>query len=104
MNDPAAVEAEKLDDAAVDSELSMAILHYDPNDKYPEWPNSSMREAYRAGFEDGARELLKPIRDELDALAYVTKPPCDFGTLLDAYEKAIDQISRHCFTSEELKA
>lgn len=29
-----------------------------------------------------AREALKPIRDELDTLAYVTKPPCDFGTLL----------------------
>ena len=51
-----------------------------------------------------AREALKPIRDELDTLAYVTKPPCDFGTLLSAYEKAIDRISRHCYTSEELKA
>lgn len=62
---------------------------------------------WSADITDGisaAREALKPIRDELDALAYVTKPPCDFGTLLAAYEKAIDQISRHCFTSEELKA
>lgn len=104
MNDPAAVAAAQLDDATIDDELSMVILTYEPDERYPEWSNDRMRDAYRAGFEDGARELLKPIRDELDTLAYVTKPPCDFGTLFSAYEKAIDRISHHCFTDEELKA
>lgn len=47
-------------------------------------------------------QALKPVRDELDTLAYVTKPPCDFGTLFSAYEKAIDQISRLCYPAEEL--
>lgn len=39
----------------IDAELSMAIMGYDPRDKYPEWGNSAMREAYRAGWEDGRR-------------------------------------------------
>lgn len=37
----------------IDAELSLAIMGYDPKDRYPEWPNSAMREAYRAGWEDG---------------------------------------------------
>lgn len=39
----------------IDAELSLAITGYDPNDKYPEWGNSSMREAYLAGWEEGRR-------------------------------------------------
>lgn len=70
------------------------------------WPQNRklVQNRPRLYMEAAARQALNPIRDELDTLAYVTKPPCDFETLLAAYEKAIDQISRHCFTSEELKA
>ncbi|MDP7733664.1 hypothetical protein [Mycobacterium paragordonae] len=39
----------------IDAELSLAIMGYDPKDKYPEWGNDAMREAYRAGWEDGCR-------------------------------------------------
>lgn len=37
----------------IDAELSLAIMGYDPRDQYPEWSNAAMREAYRAGWEDG---------------------------------------------------
>jgi len=54
------------DSDAIDAELELAIACYDRKDKYPEWSNSAMREAYRAGWEDGAstaREALAPIRE-----------------------------------------
>ena len=38
-------------DEEIDFDLGCAILGYDPADKYPEWGNASMREAYRAGWE-----------------------------------------------------
>lgn len=39
----------------IDIELSLAVMGYDPSDKFTEWGNDSMREAYRAGWEDGCR-------------------------------------------------
>lgn len=39
----------------IDTELELAIMGYDRNEKYPEWSNAAMREAYRAGWEDGMR-------------------------------------------------
>lgn len=60
MSDPVEVAAQLSDDA-IDSELSLAVLGYDPSDKYPVWSNSSMRFAYRAGFEDGYREALREL-------------------------------------------
>ncbi|WP_182840758.1 hypothetical protein [Mycobacteroides abscessus] len=41
------------DDNEIDAELMCVIWGYDPNDKYPEWGNESMRKAYLAGWEDG---------------------------------------------------
>lgn len=49
----------------IDGELELAIMGYDRNDKYPEWSNASMREAYRAGWEDG-REPLNQVRELVD--------------------------------------
>ncbi len=40
-------------DDEIDAELQLAVLGYDRTDKYPEWGNEGMREAYRAGWEDG---------------------------------------------------
>lgn len=40
-------------DDEIDDELMLAIYGYDPNEKYPEWSNDSMRKAYLAGWEDG---------------------------------------------------
>lgn len=60
MSDPTAAAA-KLTDADIDSELSLAVLGYDPRDKYPEWSNGSMRFAYRSGFEDGYRAALEEL-------------------------------------------
>lgn len=57
MSDPAA-EARSLSDGDINVELSAAILGFDPSEKYPEWSNSSMREAYRAGYEDGLRQAI----------------------------------------------
>lgn len=57
-NPPAAPSREE-----IDSELSLAIMGYDPKDKWPEWSNSAMREAYRAGWEDGASGLTAPLRE-----------------------------------------
>ncbi|AGM28151.1 hypothetical protein MABM_17470 [Mycobacteroides abscessus] len=49
MSDPAKPPSDK----EIDDELMLAIYGYDPNDKYPEWDNESMRKAYLAGWEDG---------------------------------------------------
>lgn len=57
MSDPAA-EARSLSNGDINEELSAAILGFDPSEKYPEWSNSSMREAYRAGYEDGLRQAI----------------------------------------------
>lgn len=43
------------DDNKIDAALYDAIIFYDPNDKYPEWSNAMMRQAYLAGWEDGQR-------------------------------------------------
>jgi hypothetical protein len=40
-------------DDEVDAELKLAIFGYDPHEHYPEYGNTSMRKAYRAGREDG---------------------------------------------------
>ncbi len=48
MADPAIPSVDE-----IDAELELAIMGYDRRDKYPEWSNASMREAYRAGWEDG---------------------------------------------------
>lgn len=40
-------------DDEVDAALALSIFCYDPDDRYPEYGNTSMREAYRAGWEDG---------------------------------------------------
>lgn len=45
--------SDTLDDDTIDAELELAIMGYDRRDKYPEWSNAAMREAYRAGWEDG---------------------------------------------------
>ncbi|AMS02627.1 hypothetical protein BJD55_gp139 [Gordonia phage Yvonnetastic] len=45
----------ELDDAEVDYGLSLAIPYFDPTDCYPEWSTDTLRDAYRAGWED--REL-----------------------------------------------
>lgn len=62
----------ELTDAQVDAELSTAIPLYDPSDRYPEWSNGSMRDAYRAGREDALTDLQQActIRtvEQLDAL------------------------------------
>lgn len=58
MNTPALPSREE-----IDNELELAINCYDRRHKYPEWGNDSMREAYRAGFEDGALAALKPFRE-----------------------------------------
>ena len=50
----------------IDSELSLAIMGYDRTEKYPEWGNDAMREAYRAGFEDGRDAVARPIRELLE--------------------------------------
>ncbi|MCV7434850.1 hypothetical protein [Mycolicibacterium bacteremicum] len=47
----------------VDAELELAIMGYDRRDKYPEWGNAAMREAYRAGMEDGRHAVKSPIRE-----------------------------------------
>ena len=44
----------------IDAELELAIMGYDRRDKYPEWSNSAMREAYRAGYEDGVLANQSP--------------------------------------------
>lgn len=44
-----------LSDDEIDQELMCVIFSYDPNERYPEYGRTSMREAYRAGWEDGAR-------------------------------------------------
>lgn len=41
-----------LSDEEVDNALALAIVGFDPHARYPEWGNSSLREAYRAGWED----------------------------------------------------
>lgn len=46
-----------MQDDEIDAELELAIMGYDRRDTYPEWSNSAMREAYRAGYEDGVIEL-----------------------------------------------
>ena len=46
-----------LGDDELDFELEMMITGCDRRDQYPEWSNSAMREAYRAGYEDGIIEL-----------------------------------------------
>lgn len=40
-------------DDDIDDELTLAIYGYDRNEKYPEWSNEQLREAYRVGWEDG---------------------------------------------------
>lgn len=40
-------------DDEVDAELKLAIFGYDPDENYPDFGCASMREAYRAGWEDG---------------------------------------------------
>ncbi|QRZ10190.1 hypothetical protein [Mycolicibacterium austroafricanum] len=71
----------ELSDEQVDAELSAAIFCYDPRDKYPEWSNAQMRDAYRAGREDGLAErrdsLMVRSVEELDAL------PDDTAVLVD---------------------
>jgi hypothetical protein len=42
----------ELSDDEVDAALALAIAGFDPRDRYPEWGNASLREAYRAGWED----------------------------------------------------
>lgn len=62
----------ELSDEQVDAELSTAIFCYDPHDKYPEWSNAQMRDAYRAGREDALAERREVVTvrsvEELDAL------------------------------------
>lgn len=45
----------KPSDDDIDRELMLVIPFYDPNERYPEYGVNSLREAYRAGWEDGAR-------------------------------------------------
>jgi hypothetical protein len=45
----------ELGDNEVDASLAVSIFGFDPRDHYPEWSSAAMREAYRAGFEDGVR-------------------------------------------------
>jgi hypothetical protein len=40
-------------DDEIDNELRLAIYGYDPDEHYPEYGHESLREAYRAGWEDG---------------------------------------------------
>lgn len=65
--------ADDISDADVDSALSLSIMFYDPNDKWPEWSNAMMRTAYRAGWDDGYSAGVDIERDEQaatrDALA-----------------------------------
>ncbi|WP_260973525.1 hypothetical protein [Mycolicibacterium llatzerense] len=49
-----------------------------------------------------AREALKPIREELDKLAKATEPPCNWEIWTEAYAEAVDRISHHCFSTEEM--
>jgi len=62
----------ELSDEQVDAELSAAIFCYDPRDKYPEWSNAKMRDAYRAGRDDALAERREFVAvrsvEELDAL------------------------------------
>ena len=50
LRDPITDDA--LSDEDVDAALALTIIGFDPNDRYPEWGNTSLREAYRAGWED----------------------------------------------------
>lgn len=43
---------ELLSDDEVDAALAFAISGFDPCERYPDWGNSALREAYRAGWED----------------------------------------------------
>ena len=42
----------ELSDDDVDAALALAIVGFDRNDRYPEWSNSALRAASRAGWED----------------------------------------------------
>lgn len=46
------MSSDELSDDDVDAALALAIIGFDPNDRYPEWGNTSLREAYRAGWDD----------------------------------------------------
>lgn len=46
-------EMQPPNDDEVDDALKLAVVGYDPDGRYPEYGNTSMREAYRAGWEDG---------------------------------------------------
>lgn len=45
-----------LSDDDIDAELTATLYGYDPGDQYPEWGNAALRDAYRAGREDGRLE------------------------------------------------
>ncbi|QBI98702.1 hypothetical protein SEA_BOBBY_69 [Mycobacterium phage Bobby] len=59
MSDPVKVPSND----EIDAELELAIMGYDRRDTYPEWSNAAMREAYRAGFEDGVR-AAQEVKEE----------------------------------------
>jgi hypothetical protein len=37
-------------DTEVDADLMLEIFGFDPNERYPEWGNQALRDAYRAGW------------------------------------------------------
>jgi hypothetical protein len=45
-------------DAEIDADLMLEIFGFDPRDRYPEWGNDALRDAWRAGWkasEDGRK-------------------------------------------------
>ena len=37
-------------DAEIDADLMLEIFGFDPMDRYPEWGNDALRDAYRRGW------------------------------------------------------